>query len=174
MYFAQILVLFTLLSSFTLAQFNTNTTYLVAPALVTHNNHTIIQCWKLASPFQRSSVPGVSGAQVATISNNTNLAYSILPPRFDGGVHTAPAPQIVHFLSGAVHITLPQDDSVELWLVGGKAGLLFAVDTTGSGHISRYPSDQETIALTAPFAGGKTPNYEVLFEGPCVGKQTFV
>jgi hypothetical protein len=174
MYSAQTLVVFTLLSPSVLARPNTSTTYLIAPALVTHNNHTIIQCWKLTNPFHRSSVPGVSGAQVATISNNTNLAYSILPPRFDGGIHTAPAPQIVHFLSGVAHITLPQEDFVDLWLVGGKAGLLFAVDTTGSGHISRYPSDQETVALTAPFAGGEIPDYEVLFEGPCVGKQTFI
>jgi hypothetical protein len=174
MHFSQIFVVFSLLSTSVLAQSNTNATYLVASALVTQNNRTIIQCWKLASPFERSSVPGVDGAQVATISNNTNLAYSILPPRFDGGIHTAPAPQLVHFLSGVAHITLPHDDSVDLWLVGGKAGLLFAVDTTGSGHTSRYPSDQETVALTAPFASGEIPKYEVLFDGPCVGKQTLV
>jgi hypothetical protein len=164
----------TLLAPLALAQSDTNTTYLIAPALVTENNHTIIQCWKLVAPFKRSSVPGVSGAQVATISNNTNLAYTILPPRFDGGIHTAPAPQLVHFLSGLAHLTLPNDDSVDLWIVGGKSGLLFAVDTTGTGHVTRYPSDQETVAITAPFTGGSIPEHEVLAEGPCVGMQTFV
>jgi hypothetical protein len=69
------------------------TTYLVAPALVTKNNETVFECWQLTEPFKRSSVPGVSGTQVATISNNTNFAYTILPPRYDGGIHTAPAPQ---------------------------------------------------------------------------------
>jgi hypothetical protein len=156
------------------AQANRNTTYLIAPALVTKNNHTTIQCWKLTSPFKRSAVPGISGAQVTTLSNNTNLAYSILPPRFDGGLHTAPSPQLVHFLSGISHVTLPQDASVDLWIVGGKAGLLFAVDTTGLGHITRYPSDQETVAITAPFAQDIIPEHTVLKEGPCLGIQTFI
>lgn len=112
-------------------------------------------------------------AETAVVSNNTNLAYTILPPRYDGGLHTAPVPQLVHFLSGVAHLTLPQDPSVELWLVGGKGGLLFATDTKGVGHITRYPSDQETVALTAPFADEKIPEHEVINEGPCWGNQTF-
>jgi hypothetical protein len=74
---------------------------------VTIDNHTVIQCWRLAKPFVTSSTPGTTGAKAAVISNVTNLAYTILPPRFDGGLHTAPAPQIVHFVSGLAHITLP-------------------------------------------------------------------
>tara|TARA_R110002003_G_scaffold143_18_gene13329 strand:- start:6074 stop:6601 length:528 start_codon:yes stop_codon:yes gene_type:complete len=158
----------------TSAQTDTNSTYLIAPALVTRNNNTVIQCWRLKSVFKRSSTPGISGTQTAIISNNTNLAYTILPPRYDGGLHTAPVPQLVHFLSGFAHITLPPDDSVELWIVGGKGGLLFAADTTGIGHITRYPSDQDTIAITAPFADGRIPEHEVLDEGPCAGKETFI
>lgn len=158
-----------------LAQGDTNTTYLTAPALVTNSqNNTVFQCWKLTTPFKRSSVPGVSGTQVATISNNTNLAYTILPPRYNGGLHTAPAAQLVHFLSGVAHLTLPQDNGTDLWILGGKGGLLFAVDTTGTGHFTMYPSDQETVAITAPFEGGKVPEHEVLNEGPCEGLQTFV
>ncbi|KAH7082492.1 hypothetical protein FB567DRAFT_447334 [Paraphoma chrysanthemicola] len=160
--------------SFTFAQTDANTTYLIAPALVTKNNNTIIQCWKLNSPFKRASTPGIIGTQTAVVSNNTNLAYTILPPRYDGGLHTAPAPQLVHFLSGVAHLTLPQDDAVDLWIVGGKGGLLFATDTTGVGHITTYPSDQDTVAITAPFANGVIPEHEVINEGPCSGKQTFV
>jgi hypothetical protein len=167
-------LLVNLFASFAATQADTSTTYLIAPALVTKNNQTVIQCWKLTSPFKRSAIPGVNGAQVATLSNNTNLAYTILPPRFDGGLHTAPLPQLVHFLSGVAHITLPQDPSVDLWIVGGKSGLLFAVDTTGPGHVTRYPSDQETAAITAPFAQGVVPQYTVLVDGPCLGMQTFV
>lgn len=80
----------------------------------------------------------------------------------------------MHFLSGVAHLILPQDESNDLWLVGGKGGLLFAADTTGTGHITRYPSDQETIAITAPFAEGKIPEHTVIADGPCLGKQTFV
>lgn len=82
--------------------------------------------------------------------------------------------RLVHFVSGVAHITLPHDDSVDLWIVGGKGGLLFAVDTTGMGHMTRYPSDQETLAITAPFEGRKVPEYKVVNEGPCEGAQTFV
>ncbi|KAF2183209.1 hypothetical protein K469DRAFT_476043, partial [Zopfia rhizophila CBS 207.26] len=149
-------------------------TYLTATALVTKNNNSVFECWQLTEPFKRSSVPGVSGTQVATISNNTNFAYTILPPRYDGGLHTAPAPQLVHFLSGVAHLTLPHNDSLDAWILGGVGGLLFAVDITGTGHITQYPSDQETVAITAPFEGGKIPEHVVLAEEPCVGKQTFI
>ncbi|KAH8719232.1 hypothetical protein GQ44DRAFT_712734 [Phaeosphaeriaceae sp. PMI808] len=174
MWLPHVITAISVLLPFSVARTDANTTHLIAPALVTKNNQTIIQCWKLITPFKSSSVPGVSGSQVATISNNSNLAYTILPPRYNGGLHTAPAPQLVHFLSGVAHITLPQDSSVDLWLVGGKSGLLFAVDTTGLGHITRYPSDQETVAITAPFTENRVPEYEVLAEGACSGMQTFV
>jgi hypothetical protein len=106
-------------------------------------------------------------------------AYTVLPPRFDGGLHTAPAPQIVHFVAGLAHITLPaspagENGTQELWIVGGAGGLLIAVDTTGTGHITRYPSDQETVGILAPFEGGRIPDYEVVKEGACEGVQTFV
>jgi len=80
----------------------------------------------------------------------------------------------VHFLSGLARITLPQDPSQELWLPGGKGGLVFAADVTGEGHITTYPSDQDTVAITAPFEGGVIPEYEVINEGPCMGRQTFI
>lgn len=88
-------------------------------------------------------------------------------------------PQIVHFVSGWAHITLPTgsaagNTSQELWVAGGAGGLLIAADTTGSGHITRYPSDQETVGILAPFEGGKIPQHEVVKEGACQGLQTFV
>ncbi|KAF2994685.1 hypothetical protein E8E13_002103 [Curvularia kusanoi] len=153
---------------------STNATYLTAPALVTVNNCTVIQCWRLTNPFSTSSTPGTVGAQALVLSNVTNFAYTVLPPRFNGGQHTAPAPQIVHFVSGLAHITLPEDPDQDLWLLGGKSGLLFATDTTGSGHVTRYPSDEATVGMLAPFEGGKVPGYEVLKEGACEGEQTFV
>jgi hypothetical protein len=149
-------------------------TYLLAPALLTHNNHTIIQCWNLTSPFTRSSTPGVTGAQVATVANTTNLAYNILLPRFSGGLHTAPVPQLVHFISGLAHVTLPQDSATDLWIVGGRGGVLLAVDKTREGHVTSYPGDAETVAIIAPFEDGVVPEYSVVKEGPCEGLQTFV
>ncbi|CAI6333148.1 unnamed protein product [Periconia digitata] len=155
------------------AESTSNTTYLTATALVTKGNDSAFECWQLTEPFRRASVPGISGAQIVTISNNTDLAYSIIPPRFDGGIHNAPVPQIVHFLSGLAYLTLPHNET-EAWVVGGVGGLLFAVDTVGTGHRTQYPSDQETVAIALPFAEGKIPDHTVLVEGPCNGEQTFV
>jgi hypothetical protein len=155
------------LTSLLLPSISAQSTHLIAPALITANNHTHIQCWNLTVPFARSSTPGVSGTQALTIPHTANLTYSILPPRYDGGLHNAPVPQIVHFVSGLAHVTLPHNDSVDLWLVGGADGLVFALDTTGDGHITRYPSDQQTVAVIVPFEKGQVPEYEVLREGPC-------
>ncbi|KAF2199523.1 hypothetical protein GQ43DRAFT_376068 [Delitschia confertaspora ATCC 74209] len=157
-----------------LATSDSDGTYLTATALVTKNNNSAFECWRLTESFKRSSVPGVSGTQVATIGNFSNLAYTVLPPRYNGGLHNAPTPQLVHFISGMVHLTLPHNDSVDAWLLGGVGGLLFATDIEGTGHITTYPSDQTTVAITAPFEGGRIPGHVVLAEGPCVGKQTFI
>ncbi|KAH6633784.1 hypothetical protein C7974DRAFT_178065 [Boeremia exigua] len=155
----------------TLAQ--TNATYLTLPALVTIDNRTAIQCWRFTTPFKTSTVPGTIGAQSLTLANATNLSYTILPPRFNGGLHTAPRPQLVHFVSGLAHVTLPSG-AAELWLVGGAGGVLVAADTTGEGHVTMYPSDQQTVGLLAPFEGGRVPAYEVLREGACEGEQSFL
>jgi hypothetical protein len=77
-------------------------------------------------------------------------------------------------LSGLAHITLPQDEAKELWLLGGKSGLLFAADTEGLGHVTRYPSDQETITFVTPFEGGIVPPHEVIKEGGCERGSTWV
>jgi hypothetical protein len=82
--------------------------------------------------------------------------------------------RIVHFLSGLAHITLPQDTTTDLWIVGGEGGLLFAADTEGLGHLTTYPSDQETVAIAVPFKDGVVPEYELVKEGACEGLQTWV
>jgi hypothetical protein len=89
------LLLFISLLAPTLAQSsNTTATYLTAPALVTTpQNTTTIQCWRLLNPFTPSTITGIRGAQSVTVANVSNIDYTILAPRFDGGVHRAPVPQ---------------------------------------------------------------------------------
>ncbi|CBX91779.1 hypothetical protein IAQ61_011071 [Plenodomus lingam] len=169
-----ILPLSTLLSAATHI-YAQNQTHLIVPALLTSPlNTTSIQCINLTHPFTTSSTPGTLGTQALTLAT-TNTTYTVLPPRFDGGLHNAPAAQLVHFLSGLVHLTLPQDpEGQELWIVGGKGGLVFAADTVGQGHKTRYPGDEVTVAVVAPFEGGKVPEYSVVKEGVCEGLQTFL
>jgi hypothetical protein len=49
-----------------------------------------------------------------------------------------------------------------------------AVDTQGLGHLTTYPSDQETVAIAVPFKDGVVPEYEVVREGACEGLQTWL
>jgi hypothetical protein len=91
-----LLLLFTSLLAPTLVQSSntTTTTYLTAPALVTTpGNTTTIQCWRLLNPFTPSTITGIRGAQSVTVANVSNIDYTVLAPRFDGGVHRAPVPQ---------------------------------------------------------------------------------
>ena len=73
-----------------------NSTFLTATAIVTdQSNNSALQCWEFTTPFFISADPGTSGA--ATLSfNTTETIYTIIPPRFNGGTHRAPAIQSVH------------------------------------------------------------------------------
>lgn len=63
----------------------------------TPQNESAIECWQLAAPLQESTTPGTAGAVAAQLGNTTRLSYSIIPTRFDGGLHNAPAVQYVSF-----------------------------------------------------------------------------
>ena len=75
--------------------------------------------------------------------------------------------RLVTFLSGVIHITLPTDPTASAYLVGGIDGTILALDTTGSGHNTSYPSNTETRALQIPFEGGSIPDHVKLHNGPC-------
>lgn len=81
--------------------------------------------------------------------------------------------RIVTFLSGLAHITLPvavhgNSSLDEAWVTGGADGLIIAVDTVGTGHITTYPTDEPTVALQTHFGSMEdVPAYSVVNEGPC-------
>ena len=72
-------------------------TTLEATALVTTAaNTSILQCWKFLSPLNISSTAGTSGAGTFSFSSATQgTTYTVIPPLFDGGLHTAPRVQYV-------------------------------------------------------------------------------
>lgn len=45
------------------------------------------------------------------------------------------------------------------------------MDVSGLGHITRYPSAEQTVALQIPLGEGVLPGHEVLYEGGCVGEE---
>ena len=78
-------------------------------------------------------------------------------------------PRYVFFFAGLAHVTLP-NSTHEAWILGGKNGLIVAADTAAVstlGHVTTYPSQEETMALQIPTAGGIVPPHTVLHEGAC-------
>lgn len=78
--------------------------------------------------------------------------------------------RFVVFLSGEAHVTLPHSDASAI-IRGGKNGLIIANDITGTGHITKYPSDQPTVSLQIPFRpqnGKGIPAHKISkVDGPC-------
>lgn len=70
-------------------------TFLDLTAIVTHHNNSALECWRLADPFTTSAGAGTAGAATLNIAGLANATYTVLPPRFEGGVHNAPHPQCV-------------------------------------------------------------------------------
>ena len=76
------------------AQILSNATYLTATALVTNGqNHSALECWAFTNPLTTSSSAGTSGAATFNFANVEEAEYTVIPPRFNGGTHNAPAPQ---------------------------------------------------------------------------------
>ncbi|KAI5203398.1 hypothetical protein E4T39_04205 [Aureobasidium subglaciale] len=140
--------------------------YLTATALVTNAaNQSALECWRFATPLIDSSQPGIAGSLSITF-NTSSASYTIIPPRFNGSIHNSPVPQLVVYTSGLAHISLPSSTD-EAWFIGGNQGLLVAADTTGHGHITEYPSEQSTTAVTIPFINGTVPDHVKVSSGAC-------
>ncbi|CAI7599169.1 unnamed protein product [Penicillium manginii] len=144
--------------------------------LSAHNNRSTLECWALEPGFTTSTTAGQSGTEVLNLGtvgglNAGNASYSVLPAKFDGGRHNAPALQWVVFLSGLAHITLP-NSTAEAYIPGGKNGAILALDTadvSSLGHITKYPSEESTVALIIPLGQGGIPGHAVLHNGACKG-----
>lgn len=54
------------------------------------NGSSTIECWQIARPFDVATDPGTIGTKALQLGNLSNLTLSVLPPQFDGGLHTAP------------------------------------------------------------------------------------
>ncbi|KAK8151250.1 hypothetical protein BKA80DRAFT_287095 [Phyllosticta citrichinensis] len=92
-------------------------------SLVTNaQNNSALECWKFTTPLTSPSTPGISGSMFYAFNLSTTNQYTVIPARFDGGIHNAPAPQFVFFASGLAHLSLPHGDD-EAWILGGVNGL---------------------------------------------------
>ncbi|KAK2865162.1 hypothetical protein FQN49_003847 [Arthroderma sp. PD_2] len=139
-------------------------------AITAEKGFSTLECWAIEPGFDISDEPGTKGAANLPIHGLMGDAeYSVLPPRFDGGLHTAPTAQWVIFVSGLAHITLP-NGAEEAWVRGGVNGAIIAADTADvseKGHFTVYPSNMQTIAWQIPLRDGTLPKHRVLHRGAC-------
>lgn len=62
-------------------------------ALTGRGGISVLECWQLTTPFVTSDVPGVIGTSTLELGDMANATYTVIPPRFDGGLHNAPVKQ---------------------------------------------------------------------------------
>lgn len=76
------------------AQLSTETTpTLNITAIAAEDGESVLQCWQLTNKFQPPTIPGIVGGLTLFLGDMANASYTILPSRFDGGFHNAPALQ---------------------------------------------------------------------------------
>lgn len=71
------------------------------------------------------------------------------------------------------HITLPHS-SDNAFIVGGKHGLLLALDTanvSADGHFTVYPTNEVTTVLQIPLKDNTEPAHIKLHDGPCTAAE---
>ncbi|KHN95780.1 uncharacterized protein MAM_06392 [Metarhizium album ARSEF 1941] len=145
------------------------TPFLNLTAVTAAHGESTLECWRLANPFKQTTEAGISGSLQLSLGELANGSYSVIPARFDGGFHHAPAFQYVLFISGLAHISLYKGRD-EAWIQGGKYGLLIAADTadlTEHGHLTRYPSAADTVSVTFQIKDRQSFKYSLLHQGPC-------
>ncbi|KAL8936028.1 MAG: hypothetical protein Q9216_005142 [Gyalolechia sp. 2 TL-2023] len=133
-------------------------------AITARNGISVLERWRLASPFTTSAEAGVSGASFASLGNTEKATYVTIPPHFDGGLHHAPTVQYVAFLAGEAVVSIPETGE-SVTVKGGKNGLIIAADTVDvshKGHETKYPSGEQTVAIAIPIRNGKIPEHHVI------------
>lgn len=61
-------------------------------AISASNGNSVLECWALPG-FVASTQAGTVGALNLVLGDLANATYTVIPPRFNGGLHKAPAPQ---------------------------------------------------------------------------------
>jgi hypothetical protein len=71
---------------------NITTPTLNLTAIAASQGASVLECWQLPG-FVASSGAGTVGALNLFLGDLSNATYTVIPPRFDGGLHHAPAAQ---------------------------------------------------------------------------------
>lgn len=69
--------------------------FLNLTAISAANGESTLECWQLSDPFTLSNQAGTAGTAIKQLGNVANATLTILPAKFNGGAHRAPAVQYV-------------------------------------------------------------------------------
>lgn len=86
------------------------TPFLNLTAIAAAHGESTIECWQLDNPFESSNSPGTVGALSLFLGDLANATYTVLPARFDGGFHRAPARQCVLSTVSSYYSMRPSTD----------------------------------------------------------------
>ncbi|CAA7269213.1 unnamed protein product [Cyclocybe aegerita] len=91
-----------------------NATSIEVTALVGKNGVSALECWKIHPDFAISPQPGTVGARVQSIGNISGATVVFFDEKnvTFAGLHPAPAPQWVVFISGGGYVQLPANGEV--------------------------------------------------------------
>ncbi|KAJ5224053.1 hypothetical protein N7468_008595 [Penicillium chermesinum] len=134
------------------------TEYLNITTLAARNNRSTLECWALEPGFKTSTESGTAGSKslnLGPIGGSSNSTYGVIPANFNGGRHNAPTAQYAY-------------------VAGGKNGAILALDTADVsklGHITTYPSSENTVSFEIPLGAEGVPAHRVLYQGPCKGAE---
>ncbi|KAG5963342.1 hypothetical protein E4U56_002761, partial [Claviceps arundinis] len=70
---------------------NLTTPFLNLTAVTAANGVSLFECWQLETPFHDTTEKGIEGALKLSLGEAGNMSYDVIPGRFDGGFHHAPA-----------------------------------------------------------------------------------
>ena len=136
---------------------------LAVSAIGTTNNASTLECWNLAAPPFTAA-----GASNYPIGDSTGNFVGVIPAYTRIGVTWARQVQFSIFLSGLVHVTLPNDESLEAYFQAGD--IIIATDmmnVSATGHITDFPGSRDTMIAQFPLVGNVVPEHTVLHSGQC-------
>jgi hypothetical protein len=61
-------------------------------AISASKGNSVLECWALPG-FASSAQAGTVGALNLVLGDLANATYTVIPPKFNGGLHKSPAPQ---------------------------------------------------------------------------------
>jgi len=138
-------------------------------AIVSANNISFAECWKIDPGFTISTVTGTVGDKVLALGNMTNALMIVVPegdgsPN-DGGLHNGAHSQWVFALTGGATVNFPSaPGSFSI----GAGGIFISTDIIGTSTLGHHTLwDAGSHFIQAPFPNGVPIGHDVVAGVSC-------